>query len=107
MEQATARDALVEGRHLPCPSVRWISGRAGRFASACVRRAAREYWVRGTYREIVAPERIVFNCALENEKRNHEALFTVTFLERKGRTSLTLRSVLLDAAQARKGAEGG
>jgi len=63
--------------------------------------------VRGTYREIVAPERIVFNCALENEKRNHEALFTVTFLERKGRTSLTLRSVLLDAPQARKGAEGG
>jgi len=82
--------------------------RAGGTFRFCMRApGAREYWVRGTYREIVAPERIVFDCALENEKPNHEALFTVTFLERKGRTSLTLRSVLLDPAQARKGAEGG
>jgi uncharacterized protein YndB with AHSA1/START domain len=52
-----------------------------------------EHWKRGTYREIVAPERIVFTFAWEDAdgKLGHELLTTVTFAEEGTKTRLTLR----------------
>lgn len=69
--------------------------------------AGKDFWVTGTYLEITVPERIVFVCKLENEVRNHEAVFTVVLIEQEGKTLLTLHSKLMDLAKARDGAESG
>jgi uncharacterized protein YndB with AHSA1/START domain len=51
------------------------------------------YWKRGTYREIVAPERIVFTFAWEdsNGEPGHQTIVTVTLEDLGDRTRLTLR----------------
>ena len=51
--------------------------------------AGTDHWKRGVYREIVAPERIVFTFAWEDAAGNpgHELLTTVTFAGRVGRRS--------------------
>jgi uncharacterized protein YndB with AHSA1/START domain len=53
---------------------------------------------RGVYREIVAPERIVFTFAWEQPggTPGHETLITVTFEELGSRTRLTLRQGVFD-----------
>ena len=46
----------------------------------------KEYWMRGIYREIVEPERIVFTFSWEEEgERGRENLVTVTFAEQGGK----------------------
>ena len=47
----------------------------------------------GIYREIVAPERLVFTMAIDDPEsgRHPETVVTVTFAERDGKTELTLR----------------
>lgn len=72
----------------------------------CMRSAeGRDFWVRGTYREIVAPERIVFTDSMTDESGNPvhpshygmggdwpmEVRTTVSFAETEGKTALTLR----------------
>jgi uncharacterized protein YndB with AHSA1/START domain len=51
-----------------------------------------DHWKRGVYREIVAPERIVFTFAWEDAdgQPGHELLTTVTFEAFGDRTRLTL-----------------
>ncbi len=66
-----------------------------------------DYWVRGVYREIAEPERIVFQYGLENEEPNHESVATVTFTDHEGKTRFTMHQILLDLAQAREGASDG
>jgi uncharacterized protein YndB with AHSA1/START domain len=64
-----------------------------------------EYPMGGEFREIVAPERLVFTSGAMDEKGNllFEFLHTVTFIERKGKTALTIRScVLKTTAEANK-----
>jgi len=58
-----------------------------------------EYRSRGVYREIVAPERIVFTFVWEDAADNpgHEMLVTVTFIERGGRTELTLHQAVFES----------
>jgi uncharacterized protein YndB with AHSA1/START domain len=86
---------------LPVCEVDFRPGGAYRF---CMRApAGRDFWVSGVYREIVEPERLVFTCGLENEEKSHEALWTVTFAEREGKTTLTVHQVLFDPAQAKEG----
>jgi uncharacterized protein YndB with AHSA1/START domain len=48
----------------------------------------------GTFREIVAPERLVFTAVAEDQAGNPllEALTTVTFAERGGKTTLTVHA---------------
>ena len=90
---------------LPSCTVDLRPGGAYRF---CMRApGGRDFWVSGVYGEIVEPERIVFTCALENEDLSHEALWTVTFSEHEGKTTLTVHQVLLDLARARGGAKEG
>jgi uncharacterized protein YndB with AHSA1/START domain len=54
-----------------------------------------EYWVRGEYREVDAPSRLVIHCAADDPKgveRLHEVI-DVTFTESQGRTTVALKAV--------------
>ena len=53
-----------------------------------------DYPMKGTFREVVAPERLVFsNIAIDNEgKHLLEGLTTVTFAEQGGKTTMTLHT---------------
>jgi uncharacterized protein YndB with AHSA1/START domain len=66
-----------------------------------------EYLVSGIYHEISAPERLVFSCGLENEDKNHKAMWCVTFVEENGATKLTIHQVVYDLEDARHDAEKG
>lgn len=81
----------------------------------------RDYWSKGIYREIVAPKRIVTTDYFSDEAGNlvqptqyglpadwpAEMLLTVTFVERAGKTTLTVRqSVPLSLAQSIGAIEG-
>jgi uncharacterized protein YndB with AHSA1/START domain len=64
-----------------------------------------DYPMGGEFREIVTPERLVFSCGALNEKGKllFEFLHTATFVERKGKTTLTLNSrVIMTTAEANK-----
>jgi uncharacterized protein YndB with AHSA1/START domain len=62
-----------------------------------------EYWMQGVYREIVAPERIVFTFAWEDEAGRPQAwtLVTVTFDDTNGKTRLTFRQEPFDTVEER------
>jgi uncharacterized protein YndB with AHSA1/START domain len=64
-----------------------------------------DYPMGGEFREIVAPERLVFTSGALDEKGKlmFEFLHTVTFVEQNGKTTLTIRSrVLKTTAEANK-----
>ena len=67
--------------------------RAGGVFRVCLRSPqGRDYWVRGEYREVAAPERLVIACAADDEQgleRLREPI-QVTFAEEAGRTKLTV-----------------
>ena len=52
----------------------------------------KDYWVRGAYREVVAPEGLVISCAADDENgvQRLEEIIQVTFEESGGGTRLTL-----------------
>ncbi len=60
-----------------------------------------DHWKRGVYREIVAPERIVFTFAWQDATGNpgHELLTTVTFAEQGRKTRLTLHQALFETVE--------
>jgi uncharacterized protein YndB with AHSA1/START domain len=60
-----------------------------------------DHWKRGVYREIVAPERIVFTFAWEDPSGNpgHELLTTVTFAEQGRKTQLTLHQAVFETVE--------
>jgi uncharacterized protein YndB with AHSA1/START domain len=62
-----------------------------------------EHWAHGIYREVVAPERLVFTTAWENPDGSpkQETLVTLSFAERDGKTELTLRQALFESVTAR------
>jgi uncharacterized protein YndB with AHSA1/START domain len=69
-----------------------------------------EYRARGVYREIVAPELLVFTYAWERnpEQTGHETLVTLNFVDLgSGRTELTLRQALFETAAACDDHRGG
>jgi uncharacterized protein YndB with AHSA1/START domain len=63
------------------------------------------YAVRGTYREIEPPERLVFTWAWEEDaethRAGHETLVTMTLRALGGRTELTLRHERFDSEKSR------
>jgi uncharacterized protein YndB with AHSA1/START domain len=63
----------------------------------------------GVYREIVAPERLVFTYVTEyaDSAIDPETLVTVTFADLGERTRLTLHHTAFQAETARNGHEGG
>jgi len=52
----------------------------------------RDYWVRGEFREVAAPEHLLIACVADDDKgveRLHETI-DVTFTESRGRTTVAL-----------------
>jgi uncharacterized protein YndB with AHSA1/START domain len=68
-----------------------------------------DHWVQGVYREVVAPERLVFTHTwLDDERKpTTETLVTSTFADRDGKTELTLRQSGFKSEESRAGHEGG
>jgi uncharacterized protein YndB with AHSA1/START domain len=76
----------------------------------CMRSAeGTDHWKRGVYREITAPERIVFTFAWEDAAGNpgHELLTTVTFTEHGDGTRLTLHQALFQTVEGCESHRGG
>jgi len=67
------------------------------------------YTKRGVYREIVAPERLVFTYVNEaaDGTQGRETLVTVTFEEQGARTRLTLHHTGFESVEARDAHQGG
>jgi uncharacterized protein YndB with AHSA1/START domain len=61
----------------------------------CMRSAqGREFWVRGAYREVASPERLVIECTAHDE-RDHPSIqevIRVTLTDEGGRTRLALHA---------------
>jgi uncharacterized protein YndB with AHSA1/START domain len=83
--------------------------RAGGVYRFCMRSPeGRDYWVRGVYREIVEPERIVWTGGIEEEgKPGPETLMTVTFAEHQGKTRLTVHQTFSFESDHTRGADQG
>ncbi|HEX2198787.1 MAG TPA: SRPBCC domain-containing protein [Burkholderiales bacterium] len=67
--------------------------RRGGLFRLCLRAPdGRDYWVRGTFRELVPPERIVILCTADDDKGvpRLEEVIDVTLAERGGKTELKL-----------------
>ncbi|MGH6896936.1 MAG: SRPBCC family protein [Geminicoccaceae bacterium] len=71
----------------------------------CCMRSAEgvDYWLGGSYREIVAPERLVFTHAWEDEadRTGHATLVTVTFAEHGQRTKLGFHQAGFESVASR------
>ncbi len=65
--------------------------------------------MRGVYREVVPPERLVMTFAWEDEagQLGHETLVTVTFDDEVGKTRLTFHQGVFDTVEARDSHFGG
>ncbi len=83
--------------------------RVGGAYRACIRSPeGKEYWMRGIYREIVAPERIVFTFSWEEEgERGRENLVTITFAEQGNKTRMTFRQAFFESVSERDSHNGG
>jgi uncharacterized protein YndB with AHSA1/START domain len=68
-----------------------------------------DHWLQGVYRDVVAPERLVFTHTwLDAEgKPGTETLVTITFAERGRKTELTLRQSGFKSEESRAGHEQG
>jgi len=99
-----------------------IDLRVGGEYLSCMRSPdGKDYWSKGFYREIVAPERLVMTDSFADEKGNIvqasyygmskdfplELLITVVFEEHDGKTKLTLRHTGMPAGPDGEGAQQG
>jgi uncharacterized protein YndB with AHSA1/START domain len=68
-----------------------------------------EHWVRGIYREIVEPERLVFTHAWEDSTGTPglETLVTITFADHGRKTSMTFHQAIFASIESRDGHQGG
>lgn len=68
----------------------------------------KDYWFRGTYREVVENRRLVFTFAWEEDgERGQENLVTVTFAAEGGKTRMTFKQAPFQSVEERDGHEGG
>lgn len=88
--------------------------RAGGVFRLCMRSPdGKDYWVRGSYREIAAPERIVIHCTADDALgvQRLEEVITVSLAAEGRKTKLTLRATAsgegTEAASMLKGMEQG
>jgi uncharacterized protein YndB with AHSA1/START domain len=79
----------------------------GSWRSCMLSPEGREYWVKGVYREIVEPERLVFTYAHENQDGTVVNETLVTFAEQRGKTKLTLRQAIFESVKERDSHRGG
>jgi uncharacterized protein YndB with AHSA1/START domain len=84
--------------------------RVGGAFSACMRSSeGSDHRLRGVYREIVPPERLVFTHAWIDASgtRGSETIVTVTLAERNGRTEMTFHQGIFDSVATRDGHQQG
>jgi uncharacterized protein YndB with AHSA1/START domain len=86
-----------------------IDFREGGAYRACIRSPEGiDYWMRGHYREIVAPERLVFTFSWEEEgERGLETLVTATFVDEGGKTRMTFHQAPFRSLSERDGHTSG
>lgn len=86
-----------------------IDFRVGGCYRTCIRSAeGSEYWMRGTYREIVAASRIVFTFSWEEDgERGMENVVTLTFTEYAGKTTMTFHQMPFHSEFERDSHNGG
>jgi uncharacterized protein YndB with AHSA1/START domain len=82
-----------------------IDFRVGGKFRFCMSGLGREHWVHGEYREIVAPERIVWTGTLEHE--GNELVTTVTFADLAAKTRLTVHQTYSIETDSTRGARQG
>jgi uncharacterized protein YndB with AHSA1/START domain len=72
------------------------------------RESGKELWQGGVFREVVAPDRVVFTFAWDEAgERGLETLVTVTFAEQDGKTRMTFRQAPFQSVAERDGHQGG
>lgn len=80
--------------------------RVGGALRLCMRSSeGNDTWVRGTFREVVAPERLVFT-AIDNANVSSETVITVRFEDLNGKTRLTMHQTFGQREIARGAKEG-
>ena len=87
-----------------------MDGRPGGAFRFCMRSPeGTDHWLRGVYREIVEPERLVFTWAWEDTegKPGHETVLTVSFAEHGAKTKLTLHQAVFESVTARDAHQSG
>ena len=63
---------------------------------------------RGVFRDVTAPERLVFTFAWDEEgERGLETSVTITFTDQNGKTLMTFRQIPFQSAEERDGHRGG
>ena len=92
---------------LPSCTINFRTGGAYRFHMRSPEGA--DHWLRGVYREIVEPERLVFTYAWEDAdgRLGNETVVTVTFAEHGGKTRLTLHQADFGSVELRDGHRAG
>jgi uncharacterized protein YndB with AHSA1/START domain len=74
----------------------------GSFRAGIRSQDGKEHWMRGIYREVVEPEKLVFTFSWEKEgEYGRETLVTITFGETDGKTRMTFRHAHFETAEAR------
>lgn len=70
--------------------------RPGGIFKFCMRAPdGKDYWVRGTYREVTAPSHLVIDCAADDEKgvERLQEVIDVTFTESGGKTTVAVNAI--------------
>jgi uncharacterized protein YndB with AHSA1/START domain len=68
----------------------------------------KKYWMRGIYREIVEPERLIFTFSWEEDgERGRETMITITFGEQGDKTRMTFRQAFFETVENRDSHHGG
>lgn len=96
-------------RDFTVPSCR-IDVRPGGSYRICIRSAeGKDYWMEGVYREVTAPERLVFTFTWlgDHTAAGHEMLVTVTFAAEGERTRMTFHQAEFPSVEERDGHEAG
>jgi uncharacterized protein YndB with AHSA1/START domain len=88
----------------------YFDPRPGGRYRACLEAAdGTEHWVRGVFREVDPPSRLVFTHAWEEEggRPGPETVITVTLEDRSGRTLMAFHQAVFPTKSARDGHRGG
>lgn len=116
------RDVVFKAWTEPDRMARWLSLRGftvvhelfdlrpGGAYRSCMRAPdGAENWLRGVYREVVKPERLVFTHAWEREdgSASPETLVTVNFVDLGGATEMTFHQAGFETTNARDGHRDG
>jgi uncharacterized protein YndB with AHSA1/START domain len=95
-------------RGFTAPSAKLDVREGGEYRAHIRSSEGKDYWFRGTYREVVENKRLVFTFAWEEDgERGQENLVTVTFAAEGDKTRMTFKQAPFPTLEERDGHEGG